>query len=74
MKWEKAALIVFIAYLAIALPLYLLNSEAVGECKTACEQEGFDIVSSAVQTEKGIECGCLSSFTRTGKTLFVEQA
>ena len=67
MKWEKIAIIVIVCYLAIALPVYLLNQQEMKECWPACEKEGYDIALSARILGEKIECRCLDSITRGGK-------
>ena len=68
MNWEKMLAIGIAAYLAFSLPLYFLNSQAVQECKQACSQQGFDVVTSA--TSLGTkECSCFDSLTRQEKQI-----
>lgn len=67
MKLEKIAVLCIVAYLAIALPLYILNQQAVKQCQPACEENGFDIVISAAIAGEKIRCNCLDSVTRLEK-------
>lgn len=73
MKWEKAFAIIVVCYLAIALPLYLLNSGSVHACREACSAEGFDIVISAAFSGTETNCRCLDSITRAEKYITVPQ-
>ncbi|MFA4855686.1 MAG: hypothetical protein WC634_03820 [archaeon] len=67
MKWESIAVLCIIAYLAIALPLYILNQQAVKQCQLACEEEGFDLVVSAASWGEKTECRCFDSIARQEK-------
>lgn len=73
MKWESIAVLCIIAYLAIALPLYILNQQAVKQCQPACEAEGFDIVISAASGGEKTECRCLDSITRQERIIPISQ-
>ena len=64
---EKILAVVVVIYLAIALPMQFLNYEAIGVCRQACSEQGFDIILGAVVKGSGTECRCLDSYTRSEK-------
>jgi len=64
---EKILVACICIYLAVSLPLYILNQQAVRQCQPACEKEGFDIVISATTQGQKTECRCLDSITRREK-------
>ncbi len=72
MRWEKIAVVVVLCYLAIALPLYLFNQQAVKECEPVCVKDGYDMVTSASGLGENIECKCFDSFTRRKTTIIIQ--
>ncbi len=73
MKWEKIAIVVVLCYLAVALPLYLFNQQAVKECEVVCAENEYNIVTSATALSENIECKCFDSFTRKEKDIVISQ-
>ena len=73
MKWEKFAVIAIVCYLAIALPIYLFNQQAVEECNSTCIKEGYNVVINANVSGEKIECWCYDSFTRKEKNIVISQ-
>ena len=67
MKLEKIAVIAVLAYLAIALPVYLFNGQATEKCETACNAQGYRIVLAATGYGQDIECRCFNPYGRTEK-------
>ena len=72
MRWEKIAVIAIVCYLAIALPLYLFNQNAVKECEPVCSKDGYNMVTSATALGENIECKCYDSFTRKKTTIIIQ--
>lgn len=70
MNWEKTFVCLVTLYLAIALPLYILNSYTYDKCVSACKAEGFDIVVSATGFEE-TRCRCMTSHTRNNIVLTI---
>ncbi len=73
MKWKKIVIIAVICYLAISLPVYLFNQQAVKECEFACAKEEYNVVISANVSVEKIECKCFDSFTRKEKDIVISQ-
>lgn len=70
MKRETIFAIIVIAYLAIALPLLVLNNSAMQKCSTACVEQGYDKALEA----KGfgpIECKCFEKYTGEEKLITI---
>lgn len=73
MNWEKALVACVCVYLAVSLPLYILNQQAVKQCQAACEENGFDIVVSAASCGGKTDCRCLDSIARREKIIAISQ-
>ena len=71
MKLENIAVAALLLYLAIAVPLALLNNQAMENCSTECSKQGFDIVISAASQGSAIECRCLSQHDRSEKIVVI---
>lgn len=71
MKLERLAVAVLLLYLAIAVPLALLNNQAMENCATECNKQGFDIVISAASQGSAIQCRCLSQHDRAEKIVTI---
>jgi len=71
MKWNKIAVIAIIAYLAITLPLYVLDSNALKECNNTCIEQGFDraLVSTGLVGE--IQCKCFEKHSGLEKWITI---
>lgn len=67
MRWEKVVVIAMLAYMAVALPAYILNNQDLQQCHEACIEEGFNMSLGATRfgEEEGIECRCFNSYGRT---------
>ena len=70
-KLEKIGIAALLIYLAIAVPLALLNNQAMENCATECSKQGFDIVISAASQGNAIQCRCLNQYDRSEKTVVI---
>jgi len=68
MSPRKTAALIIVLYLAISLPLYSLNQQAVETCSQECQKIGYDaVISATTLTQK--QCRCLNTLTREEKTI-----
>ncbi len=63
MNWQKIFALGVVLYLALALPMYYLNEEAVEKCRPACSKEGFDEVIGATHSSQGVQCRCFNTIS-----------
>ena len=73
MDFTKVFFLIVVIYLAISLPLYLLNQNVSRSCLLVCESKGFDVVISGVVDDKGIFCRCLDSIVRHERLIWAEK-
>jgi hypothetical protein len=71
MKLETIAVAVILLYLAIAVPLAVLNNRAMESCATECSKQGFDIVISATSQGSAIQCRCLDQYNRAETLIMI---
>ena len=72
MSPEKILVIIVVVFLAISIPLYVLNQQAMEKCSEECQKEGYDSVISATFFGQK-ECRCLNSITRQEKTIILPE-
>ena len=71
MNWEKIAVIAVVAYLAAALPFYLLQNQAMQQCNGACVSQGFDKALASSGFFGEIECQCFEKLTEETKWITI---